>query len=363
MKKLEPGQEITAEIVAITNDCIFIDLNEKSEGVLDRAELNNDKGECTVKEGEKIKVFFLGDKGGEMRFTTKISGDKANATMLENAYKNGIPVDGFVEKEIKGGYEVKIGSSRAFCPYSQMGFRQKDSAEKFIGKTLTFRIQEFKENGKNILVSNRAILEDEHKSQLEVLQNKLKVGMKVTGTIISIQNYGAFVDINGFQALLPVSEVARNRIDDLSEVLTVGQTVTVEIIRTDWDKERVSVSMKTLQADPWDNAAEKYHVESKHSGSISRVLDYGLFVTLEPGIDGLVHISEITEENHNTNLRVKYKVGQAFDVEVISVDMDKKRIGLKPASSKEQDETAKKYLGNQEDDGDTYNPFAALLKK
>ena len=107
MKKLEPGQEITAEIVAITNDCIFIDLNEKSEGVLDRAELNNDKGECTVKEGEKIKVFFLGDKGGEMRFTTKISGDKANATMLENAYKNGIPVDGFVEKKLKADMKLK----------------------------------------------------------------------------------------------------------------------------------------------------------------------------------------------------------------------------------------------------------------
>lgn len=363
MKRLEIGQEIETEIVAITNDCIFLDLNEKSEGLLDRSEFNDENGECKVKTGDRIKVFFLGEKNGEMRFTTRISGDKANADILENAWKNGIPVEGCVEKEIKGGYEIKIGASRGFCPYSQMGFRQKENPDNLVGRTLTFRIQEYKENGRNILLSNRAVLEDEYKSQVAALRHKLQEGMTVTGTVVSIQNYGAFVDIDGFQALLPVSELTRGRVKDINEILEVGQTVTAQIIKADWEKERVSLSMKSLQENPWDTVAKKYPVESKHKGKIARIADYGLFVTLEPGIDGLVHISDITEESRNTNLRVKYKVGQDFDVEVKAIDTEQNRISLKPAHGSEQDEDAKKYLGNQQDDGETYNPFAALLKR
>lgn len=363
MKRLEAGQEIQVEVVAVTADCIFLDLNEKSEGVLDRAELNDENGVCTVKAGDKIKAFFVGEKGGEMRFTTKISGDKANAEMLENAWKNGIPVEGLVEKEIKGGYEVKIGGNRAFCPYSQMGFRQKESAEDFIGKTLPFQIREYKENGRNILVSNRAILEDEHKARIAKLKNTLKEGMTVSGTVTTIQSYGAFVDVDGFQALLPISELARSRVEDINEVLRIGQTISAQIIKTDWEKERVSLSVKNLQSDPWDNAEKNYPLDSKHKGTIARVCDYGLFVTLEPGLDGLVHISELEEEGYKTNLRVKYKAGQAFDVAIKSVNREQRRISLKPASSNEQDSATQKYLDTQQEDGETYNPFAALLKR
>jgi len=362
MKKLNIGQEIEAEIVAITEDCIFLDLNEKSEGVLSKSELQNEDGTCKVKCGQKIKAFFTGEKNGEMRFTTKIAGEQADKELLEQAWKNGIPVEGHVEKEIKGGYEIKIGTTRAFCPYSQMGFRQKDSADSFVGKHLTFIIQEYKENGKNILVSNRAVLELAHKSNIESLQERLKVGMIVTGTVVSVQEYGAFVLVEGFQALLPISEIGRGRVQDINSVIKEGQTIQAKIISTDWNKERVSLSMKSLQADPWDSVTEKYPVESKHKGTIARVTDYGLFVTLEPGLDGLVHISELETEGRNTNLRVKFKAGTEMDVTIKAVDIAQKRLSLKPTTSNDQDIAAQKYINNQ-DDSDTYNPFAALLKR
>lgn len=368
MNKLIPGQEIEAVVVAVTGDCVFIDLNAKSEGIIDKAELTGKDGECTVQEGDKVKAFFIGEKNGELRFTTrlaadKLSADKSDTSMLEQAWQGGIPVEGKVEKEIKGGFEVKLGNTRAFCPYSQMGFRQKEEPAACIGRVLTFKIQEYKEKGRNILVSNRAVLEEEHRQKLADISKSITQGSVVKGRVESLQSFGAFVDIGGFHALLPISQVGRSRVEDISEVLSVGQEIEVEVISTDWDKERVSVSLKSLMADPWDTAAQKYPAGSKHTGTIARVTDYGLFVTLEPGLDGLVHISELQGESRSTNLRVKYKSGSSIDVVVKSVDEEQRRISLASATSTQQDRDTAQFLGNQRDDGDTYNPFAALLKK
>ena len=362
MNKLEIGQEIETSIVAITNECVFLDLNSKSEGVLDTAELLDKDGKMTVSENDKIKVFFLGYINGEMRFTTKIAGEKADKSMLENAYKNGIPVEGKVEKEIKGGFEVKIGEVRGFCPYSQMGFKQKEEPSSYVGKVLPFKISEFKENGRNILVSNRAILEAENQEKMDALKKTLQVGMKVKGTVISLQKYGAFVDVNGFQALLPISEVTRARIDDLATVLHEGQEIQAEIIKIDWNTERVSLSTKSLEKDPWDEVADKYSAGDKLDLKISRIADFGLFLEVESGIDGLLHISEIEDVQANTNLRKAFTVGQTLSVIIKQIDVDGHRISLMQASSKEEDTSAAEFLKAQ-DDSDTYNPFAALLKK
>lgn len=361
--RLIPGQQISTVIAAISGDTVFLDLSAKSEGVLDANELKDKDGKITVKEGDKINAFFVGLQNGEMTFTTKIAGEKADDSMLENAFKNQIPVEGNVEKEIKGGFEVKIGQSRAFCPYSQMGFRQKAEPGEFVGKHLTFLITEFKEGGKNLLVSNRKIMEAEYEKQLTVLSKTIEAGATVNGTVKSIQNYGAFIEINGFQALLPISEISHERVTDINSVLKVGQEVTVQVIKADWKNEKVSVSMKNLEADPWDNAKEAFPVGTKIDGTISRVQDFGLFVNIAKGIDGLVHISALDVER-NTNLKKIYKSGTKMSVTVESVDEANHRIALVPATSKEQDLTAAKYMNSQsDDDGETYNPFAALLKK
>lgn len=362
MEKLQPGQLVETQIVSISKDCIFLQLSGKSEGVLDRAELTDREGKLTVSEGDTIKVFFLQSKNGEMLFTTKISGEKAGSAVLENAYRNKIPVEGVVEKEIKGGYEIKIGETRAFCPYSQMGLKRAEDSAACIGQHLTFKIQEYKENGRKLLVSNRAILEEAHKDQVEDLKKTLRENMVVKGTIKSIQNFGAFVDLDGVQALLPVSEIARNRVEDIHAVLSVGQEIEAKIIKIDWANERITLSMKSLLSDPWETALEKYPKDSKHTGKVVRITDFGAFVSLESGLDGLVHISELRGDDKYGNPKVSVKLGQNLTVQILDIDIAKKRIALKQASSLEEDETSKKYLESGTDT-DTYNPFAALLSK
>ncbi len=361
--RLEIGQQIETEIVAITDSTIFLDLNEKSEGVLDRAELADENGQVSVKEGDKIKVYFTGEVNGEMRFTVKIAGQKADKAMIENAFNNHIPVEGNVVSEIKGGYEVKIGGARAFCPYSQMGFKKKEEPSYYVGKTLTFIITEYKNDGKNILVSNRQIGENEYAQSLGKLASQLTEGAIVEATVDSIEKFGAFVNIQGFRALLPISELSYDRVTDAGEVVEVGQEIKVQVLKADWKNERVSVSLKALQQDPWDVAADKLSVGDKIDGEISKIMDFGLFVNLDKGIDGLVHISELEDVSANTNLKKVYKIGQKMSVVIQIIDAENKRISLLPASSKEQDDTAAKYLSSQADDGDTYNPFAAFLKK
>ena len=360
MESLQPGQLLETQIVSISDAYIFLQLSGKSEGILERAELTNQDGKLTVKEGDTIKVYFLQAKNGELYFTTRISGDKAGQAILENAYKNKIPVEGLVEKEIKGGYEIKIGGSRAFCPYSQMGLKRAEDSGSYVGKHLTFRIQEYKENGRNILVSNRIIEEESHQDKIESLKKTLHEHMTVKGTITSVQDFGAFVDVDGIQALLPISEIGRSRVDDIHTVLSIDQKIEAEIIKLDWQTERLTLSMKALLSDPWDTAREKYPKNSRHTGKVIRITDFGAFVTLEPGLDGLIHVSELRGTGKYNNVRDAVKIGQSVSVQILDVDIEKKRIALKQVSSFEEDETAKKYMeGNEE----TYNPFAALLKK
>ncbi len=359
INSLEPGQLVETEIISISGDWIFLQLNGKSEGLLDKTEMTDKDGNLTVKEGDRIKVFFLSSQNGEMNFTTRISGDKAGKAVLENAFENSIPVEGVASKEIKGGFEIKIGDSRAFCPYSQMGQKRVEDSTVYIGKHLTFKILEYSENGRNILVSNRAILEEEHKEQVEILKKTLLENTVIKGKIKSVQDFGAFVDINGMQALLPISEISRGRIDDIQGLLSAGQEIEASVIKLDWKNERITLSMKALLADPWDVAQAKYPVGSRHTGEVVRITNFGAFVSLEPGLDGLVHISDMKTDMRDSNSTDILKKGQSITVQINSMDTRKKRISLKPVSSIQEDEDTKKYM---EPESDTYNPFAELLK-
>jgi small subunit ribosomal protein S1 len=225
MGSFKPGQAVKTEVVSVSKDSVFLQLNGKSEGILDRDELTDKEGNLTVKVGDQLRVFFLKAENGEMRFTTRISGDTAGAGMLEEAYHEKIPVEGLVEKEIKGGYDIRIGAYRAFCPYSKMGEKRSDNPAEYIGKRLSFKIQEYKDNGRSILVSNRVIHEEARQERLEALKQTLQEGMVITGAIASIQSFGAFVDLGGIQALLPVSEISRSRVEDIHSLLSVGQEI------------------------------------------------------------------------------------------------------------------------------------------
>lgn len=359
----KPGQSIETEVVSISKDSVFLQLSGKSEGIIDREELVDKEGKLAVKVGDRIRAFFLKAENGEMRFTTKISGKEAGARMLVQAFREKMPVEGLVEKENKGGYDIKIGDFHAFCPYSMMGDKRSDNPAEFVGKLLPFKIKEFGDSGRSILVSNRAVHEEARQERLEALKQELHEGMVITGRIASIQSYGAFVDLGGLQALLPVSEISRSRVEDIHAVLEVGQEIEAAILQLDWQRDRISLSMKSLIADPWDSATERYPLGSKHVGKVVRLADFGAFVSLEPGIDGLVHDSELNKASGDgPRGGLSLKLGQELSVEVLGVDMDRRRISLKPAASAEEDATTAKYMGGG-DDSDTYNPFAALLKK
>ena len=356
---LKPGQLIETTIVSISDTTIFLQLSGKSEGVMDTAEMVDKDGNITVKEGDTISAYFLKAQHGELHFTTRISGDKAAKDILENAYENSIPVEGTVEKEIKGGFEVKIGESRAFCPFSQMGMKRVEDASVYVGKHLTFKIMEYKEKGRNILVSNRAILQEERNTQVEILKKTLQKDMKVKGTVKSLQSFGAFVDLDGVQALLPVSEISRSRVDDISKFLSVGDEIEAVIINLDWDRERISLSMKELLSDPWDEAASKYKKGSKHTGKVVQITKFGAFVSLEPGFDGLIHISELEGDTREGRKPVVLKKGQEISVKINDIDLGRKRLSLKPVSENEADSGYQNYMDS---DTETYNPFADLLK-
>ena len=361
--RFQIGEPFETTVVAVTDSTIFVDLSAKSEGVVDRAELNDENGQCKVKEGDKIKVFFTGDVHGEMRFTTKIAGDKADKSMLENAYNNGIPVEGRVEAEIKGGFEVKIGSTRAFCPYSQMGFKKKEEPSYYIGRTMSFIVTEYKNESRNVLVSNRKVGEAQYNEGIAKLATQITEGAVVEATVESFEKFGVFVDIQDFRALLPMSELSFDRVDDPASILQIGQEIKVQVIRTDWKNERVSVSLKALESNPWDTVENTVKVGQKFTGKVVRIADFGLFINVAKGIDGLLHVSELEGITASTNLKKVYKVGQEMNVVVEKIDQANKRISLKSAASVEQEETASTYMSSQSDDGETYNPFAALLKK
>lgn len=333
-KRLKPGEKIEAEIVKITSEWIFIDLGSKSEGYLDRNELVDEEGNVSVKEGDVVQVYFLSAKNNEFLFTTRIGKGEAGMAHLEEAFQSGIPVEGFVEKEIKGGFEVKVaGNIRGFCPYSQMGLARVKDATEHVGHHVTFKVIEYSEKGRKIVLSNRAILEEEQEKQREALKQSLHQGMTVRGTVTSIQKFGAFIDLGGVQGLAPISEIGWGRIDDVGDVLTVGQEIELVIIGLDWEKDRITLSLKELLPDPWENVETRYPTGTTHAGTVSRLAKFGAFVTLEPGVDGLLHISRLTEGKRIKHPGEVVTEGESIEVKIDKVDRSSKRLSLTLAKS------------------------------
>ena len=331
---LEPGQKLTARVLKVSAEWIFIDTGQKGEGVVDRKEFLDLDGNVTVKEGENINAYFLSSSHGEMRFTTRLGGGAGGSSssgnaQLEDAWRSGVPVEGLVEKEIKGGYEVKLGgTARAFCPFSQVALRRVDNPESLIGTRLAFRITDYTENGRNIVVSRRALLEEEQRRLREEAQAGITVGMTVAGTVTSLQDFGAFVDIGGLEGLLPISEIGWARVNDVREVLSVGQQLQVVIKVIDREKERISLSLKDTLTDPWDLVLDRFPEGSFHTGTVSRLAPFGAFVTLGDGVDGLIHISKLGAGKRINNPREVVQEGEAVEVKVESVNRAERRISL-----------------------------------
>lgn len=329
-KNLHPGDRVEATVAGISGENVFLDAGGKSEGVLAAAELRNEAGELTVAVGDRVKVFFLAARGGEMVFTTRLGSGQASSRELEEAFQSGIPVEGKVTGEVKGGFSVSIAGQRGFCPYSQMDIRKVENPEDYLEKSFAFKVIEFGNQGRNIILSARAVQEEQRQQEREQLKERLAEGMQVSGTVTSIRDFGAFVDIGGIDGLIPLSELAWGQTERVEDVLSRGQQVSVVIKRLDWDKDRISLSLKETTENPWDRVATRYPVGSLHQGRVSRLAAFGAFVTLEPGIDGLVHISKIGAGRRIHHPREVLEAGQELTVKIESIDADQKRISLAP---------------------------------
>ncbi len=329
LRRLEPGEKVRCKLENITEEWIFLNVGRKGEGVLDKKELLDKEGNCKVQVGDTIEAYFLRSKAGEMVFTTRLGRGENGHEQLEDAFHNQIPVEAHVEKEIKGGFECKIGgSARAFCPYSQMALRRVNDNSIYIGEHFKFYITEFQEKGRNIVLSRRQILLEEEEKAREELKASLSEGMVLKGRITNVKPFGAFCDVGGLEGLIPISEISYDHITNIEEVLSVGQEVEVKIARLDWEQNRHSFSLKALQTDPWLEVPDSFPVGSVVKGTVVRLKPFGAFVSLGKGIDGLLHVSKIASQE-----RVQYpaqvlKVGQEIEVEIDSIDLETKRISL-----------------------------------
>ena len=342
-EKLQPGDKIDAVVAGISGENIFLDVGGKSEGVLLAAELRNDDDELTVGIGDTISVFLVAMRGGELVFTTRIGSGQAGIEELEQAFRSGIPVEGRVVGEIKGGFQVTVAGQRGFCPYSQIGLRRVDDPDEYLEQSMAFKIIEFGSRGRNIILSARAVLEEEREQLKEQLKDTLQEGDKVEGTISSIRDFGAFVDIGGVDGLIPISELAWGQTEKVEDVLSQGQRVEVIVKRLDWDNDRISLSLKDTLDNPWDQVEEKYAPGSVHAGRVSRLAAFGAFVTLEPGIDGLLHISKLGTGRRINHPREVLETGQDITVKIDGVDMEQKRISLVPEDYTAKEEEEKNY--------------------
>ena len=368
VRTLSPGQKTTATIVGIDGETIFLDVGLKSEGIINTSEFIDEQGELTVQIGDTISVYYLKSGRSEQLFTTRL-GSGAGSAHLEEAWRSGVPVEGTVKAEIKGGFEVTLsGQVRAFCPYSQMGLRRvEDPAKEYLGSQKTFRITQYSENGRNIVVSARALQEEEQQQKKEELQATLTEGTSVEGTISSIRSFGLFVDIGGVDGLVPLSEVGWSRVENLEEQFHRGQPVRVVIKSLDWENDRISLSIKETLEDPWEAAINSFPEGTSHVGVINRLVPFGAFVNLAPGLDGLVHISKLGQGRRLNHPREAVEEGQNIEVLIESIDRENKRISLAPADYESAEDRAAKerkdfssYLGSDKKSGEAKTSMGTL---
>jgi len=349
--RYEPGRKVSTRVVKVTTEWVFLDLGRKGEGVLAAKELLDEAGTVRVKEGDALEAYFVSAEGSEMLFTTRVTGGAAGSAQLEDASNSGIPVDGVVVKEIKGGYEVRLaGGARAFCPHSQMDLPRSGGQEEHVGKHAAFRITEYREKGRNIVVSRRALLEEEEERKTREVMATLTEGMVMKGTVTSVREFGAFVSIGPIEGLLPISEIGWERVEDIQSVLSVGQEVEVAITRLDWANRRFSFSLKKTLSDPWETAVDRFPAGSRHVGKVARLAAFGAFVSLGGGVDGLLHISKLGGGKRIRSVGEVLRAGQEIEVKVDSVDPVKRRVALSlpatesPDTPEEEAEDYSRYM-------------------
>lgn len=338
-RQFKRGQQIEGTIVAIGPKVAFVDIGGKGEAEIDVAELKDADGDIEVSVGDRIAAMVVSTSGG---ITLSRRGVRNAATQreLEDAFRSGLAVEGKVMQANKGGYEVRVAGERAFCPLSQIDIVRTEDPNVHVGKTYAFRVIEYKNGGKDVVLSRRKVLEDEQRAHAAEARKAIVPGAVITGRVASVVDFGAFVDLGGgVQGLLHVSEMGWSRVGNPNEVVAPGDQITVKVLRVDEATQKISLGLKQLQDDPWSTVSARYEVGQVYHGRVSRIADFGVFVELEPEFTGLIPAAE-TGVDRNMDLRKAFQVGTGIDVVVLEVDAASRRIRLSKTAVAEQQEQA-----------------------
>jgi len=349
LAKLKPGTIVSGIVVEIRNDVVVVNAGLKSEGIVPIEQFHNDAGELEVKLGDEVKVALdaIEDGFGE----TRLSREKAKRSLvwdeLETAQQANATVTGRISGKVKGGFTVDIKDVRAFLPGSLVDVRPVRDPVYLEGKELEFKIIKLDRKRNNVVVSRRAVVESEHSEERDQLLERLQEGAVVKGVVKNLTDYGAFVDLGGIDGLLHITDMAWKRVRHPSEVVNVGDELEVRVLRFDRERNRVSLGLKQLGEDPWVAISRRYPTGTRLFGKVSNVTDYGCFVELEPGVEGLVHVSEMDWTNKNVNPAKMVQVGDEVEVMVLDVDEERRRISL----------------GIKQTQANPWESFAAIHKK
>ncbi len=357
-RDLYPGLTIDARVVGFSHDSVFMDVGGKAEGVVAKVELQEEDGSLPVKEGDTVEVRVISTSGGTVKLGKVLPHmSTRNREAVRQAYEAGLPVEVKVSAKNSGGLEVSLSGLRAFLPTSQIDLRPVANPESLIGTKIAVKITEYKEGGRNLVVSRRAVLLEEQKKKVAEAIDKIQVGAELDGKVTSVKDYGAFIDLGGVEGLVHLSEISHAHVAKATDVLSVGQTVRVKVKKIEDKKEKepkegekqkrprdsfdggkkISLSMKDLEGDPWARARSTFSEGARITGKVARIQPFGAFVELAPGIDGLIHVSKMGPERIKDPSEV-LKVGDEVSVRVDKVEWDKKRISL--SLGKSQDELA-----------------------
>ncbi len=366
------GDQVRGRVVAIGEDQVFVDLGGKAEGILDAASLRDAEGLISVAVGDEVTATVAGiEEDGTLRLGNQQARHLHGAAELEQAYRQQLPVQGRVTGVIKGGVEVQIAGQRAFCPASQIDIRFIEDLSEFVGQHLDFRVTKF-EGGRhlNLVVSRRLLLEEEQRARAEATRASIKEGAVLQGIVTSLQDYGAFVDLGGIEGMIHISELTFHRVKHPSEILSVGQALEVSVLRidkTDNPKrpEKIALSLRVLSRDPWTEVAQQFPVGSRVQGQVTRLQPFGAFVELAPGVEGLIHISEMGAGKRIGHPQEVLGPGQAVEASVIAIDPANKRISLTldEAKAAEAAPDLAAYAPSARAAGSGMGSFGALLKQ
>ena len=361
-RRFERGQTIEGTIVALGPEVALVSVGGKSEAQIDIAELKDEDGDVEVSIGDRIQAVVVSTSGGIV-LSRKGVRNAATQRELEDAFRAGLAVEGKVESVNKGGYEVRIARARAFCPLSQIDIVRTAEPAVHVGKTYTFRIIEYKDGGKSVVVSRRKHLEEEQQASADAVRASIVAGAVLNGRVVSVRDFGAFVDLGGgIQGLLHVSEMSWARVATPGEVVAAGDQITVKVLRVDEGTGKISLGLKQLQDDPWSTVGTTYQAGQVRTGRVTRIADFGAFVELEPGITGLMPVSE-TGLDRDADLAKAFPIGSALEVAVLEADTSGRRIRLSRKAVAQQREQAELREYAARPDATPATPLGSLADK